>query len=147
MPRRVLAASTGAAAVVLLVACASVDPSTEDTEVVESGATVEVVGTDQLTFRPDELTISAGLEVTLELTAASVEHDLVVEGAAELGSAEAGHPVDDPRDLHVAHASPGESATATFTIDRAGTYTVYCSVPGHRVAGMVASLQVNDALP
>lgn len=48
-------------------------------------------------------------------------------------------------DRHVAHADPGETVTATFTIDQAGTYTAYCSVPGHRDAGMVASLEVIDA--
>lgn len=35
-------------------------------------------------------------------------------------------------DLLVAHADRGQRATGTFTIERAGTYEVYCSVPVHR---------------
>lgn len=81
----------------------------------------------------------------MDLAAGSVEHDFVVEGAARYGTAEAGHEADNPDDLHVAHADEGETVTATFMIDMAGTYTVYCSVPGHRDAGMVASLEVTGA--
>ncbi|MDQ3669292.1 MAG: cupredoxin domain-containing protein, partial [Actinomycetota bacterium] len=117
------------------------------TDVIERGNTVAAVGTDRLAFEPNEFTISAGQEVTLELTAASVDHDFIVEGAAEFGAAEAGDEADDPDDLPVARADPGEIVTATFTIDKAGTYTVYCSVPGHRDAGMVASLEVIDTEP
>ena len=45
-------------------------------------------------------------------------------------------------DLHVAHPAAGEEVTETFTIDEPGTYEVYCSIPGHREAGMVATLEV-----
>lgn len=86
--------------------------------------------------------------MTVELGADSVEHDFVVEDAAQFGAAEAGHQADepdDPDDLHVAHADEGEMVKATVTIDKAGTYTVYCSIPGHRYAGMVASLEVFEA--
>jgi uncharacterized cupredoxin-like copper-binding protein len=100
------------------------------------------VGADRLAFEPDQFTITAGQESTLELTAGAIEHDFVIEDAAEYGTAEAGHQAEDPDDLHVAHADAGDTVTATFTIDRAGTYTVYCSVPGHRDANMVATLEV-----
>ncbi len=125
--------------------CGSDDPTAEGGNTIERPNTVLVAGTDRLAFEPDEFTIPAGQEVTLELAAASVDHDFVVEGAAKYGAAKTDHQADDPEDLHVAHADSGTTATATFTIDKAGTYTVYCSVPGHRDAGMVASLRVVEA--
>lgn len=91
---------------------------------------IEVQGIDDLQFEPDSFTVPAGEEVTVELTAdEGVDHDFVIE---ETG------------DEMVAHADRGETATGTFTIDEAGTYTVYCDVPGHREAGMEASLEVVD---
>jgi uncharacterized cupredoxin-like copper-binding protein len=38
--------------------------------------------------------------------------------------------------------SPGQSATLTVTLAK-GTYTLYCTVPGHRAAGMVAKVTVS----
>jgi uncharacterized cupredoxin-like copper-binding protein len=98
--------------------------------------------------------LPAGEQVTLVFSADSgVEHDFVVEKAAEVGVAEANdaaHGGDeggsdaDGDDLHVAHADPGKTTTATFQINEPGTYTVYCSVPDHREAGMIATLTVVD---
>ncbi len=48
-----------------------------------------------------------------------------------------GHKVDDFR-LQVA---PGQDKGATITLP-AGTYTMYCDIPGHRAAGMVATVTV-----
>lgn len=48
-------------------------------------------------------------------------------------------------DLHVAHAESGQTSTATFTVHAPGDYEVYCAVPGHRQAGMTATLTVIDA--
>jgi uncharacterized cupredoxin-like copper-binding protein len=96
--------------------------------VAETTTNIQVTGTDNLRFDPDSFSVPAGQQVTVELTAeASVEHDFVIE---ETG------------DELVVHADPGETATGTFTIDEPGSYTVYCSVPGHREAGMVADLEV-----
>jgi plastocyanin len=134
-----------AAAGVLPAACGSDDAAPETTDTTGRANTVAVVGTDRLRFDPTEFIIAAGQPITLELTAGSVEHDFVVEGAGRYGTAEAGHEADNPDDLHVAHADEDETVAETFMIDRAGTYTVYCSVPGHRCAGMVAILEVTDA--
>ncbi len=135
-----LALAVGA---VLLAGCGD-DTATATTE-------LAITGTDAMEFEPDTFTVPAGDEVTVEFTAeGSVDHDLVIEGVAAIGMVgEEGHGdhADEDHamegdDLHVAHADPGETVTATFMIEEAGTYEVYCSVPGHREAGMVATLTV-----
>ena len=44
-------------------------------------------------------------------------------------------------DLHVA-AAVGQSATLEFTPSKAGTYEFFCTVAGHKEAGMVGTLVV-----
>ena len=56
--------------------------------------------------------------------AGRIPHDLTIQGGAK-----------------TALISPGKSATLTTTL-KPGTYTLYCSVPGHRKLGMVAKLTV-----
>jgi uncharacterized cupredoxin-like copper-binding protein len=98
----------------------------------EATTNIEVLGTDSLDFEPTSFTVPAGQEVTVELTSeAGVEHDFVIEDV-------------DGGDLDVVHADPGETATGTFTIDDAGSYDFFCSVPGHRQAGMEGTLEVVD---
>lgn len=46
-------------------------------------------------------------------------------------------------EVHVA-AEPGQSASLEFTPLEAGEYEVFCSVPGHREAGMVLQLVVRN---
>jgi uncharacterized cupredoxin-like copper-binding protein len=58
-----------------------------------------------------------------------IEHDLAIEGGKFTG------PSKTPL------IQPGGEAKLTVSL-AAGTYTLYCSVPGHRAAGMVAKLQV-----
>ena len=148
--RRLALLSAGA---LLLAACG------DDGDAGDAEPTTEltVTGTDELTFEPDEFTVPTGQEITLELTSESVEHDLVIADAAEVGHVgDEGHGDHDAdehgddhaegeHDLHVAHADGNETVTATFQIDEPGTYEVYCSVPGHHEAGMTATLQVSDA--
>ena len=119
---------------------------------------LSITGTDALAFEPDVFTIPAGQEVTVEFTAEpSVEHDLVIEGVGRdamagdegHGEEDEEHGTDDDQgiaedDLHVAHADAGEAVTATFMVNEPGTYQVYCTVPGHRSAGMEGALTVVD---
>ena len=107
-----------------LAACGG-DASTDDSAAAASSG-IEVEAGD-LFFEPDALTASAGeISVTLANVGA-IEHDFVVEEAGDLDV--------------VGLVAPGESATGTVELE-AGTYTVYCSVAGHRAAGMEATLDV-----
>jgi uncharacterized cupredoxin-like copper-binding protein len=54
-----------------------------------------------------------------------IQHDLAIQGSSQ----------------KTALISSGGTATLTVTL-KAGTYTLYCSVPGHRQLGMVAKLTV-----
>ena len=44
------------------------------------------------------------------------------------------------------HVQPGEDDIATFSIHEAGEYVYYCTIPGHRDAGMTGTLSVSSAL-
>lgn len=136
-----------AAGALLLTACDD-DPAAETTD------TIEIVGTDEMRFEPDEFVVAAGEEVTVELTSESLEHDFNIEDVADIGragetdddmDADDDHPDVPHDDLHIVHVDPGETDTGSFTIDEPGTYTVYCAVPGHREAGQEATLEVVDA--
>jgi uncharacterized cupredoxin-like copper-binding protein len=82
----------------------------------------------QLSFSSKQLSAKAG-KVTITLTnAAQLEHNVTIaQGSTVLG------------------ATPtftGGSRSLTLTL-KPGTYTFYCSVPGHRQAGMEGTLSVS----
>jgi plastocyanin len=50
--------------------------------------------------------------------------------------------IEEAGDVEVVGAEGGQTDTGTITLE-AGTYTYYCSVPGHREAGMVGTMEVS----
>ena len=70
-------------------------------------------------------TLPAGRYAFTVKNVGKIQHDLAVQGSAS----------------KTALISPGKSTTLTVTL-KPGTYTLYCSVPGHRQLGMVAKLTV-----
>jgi plastocyanin len=92
------------------------------------GAEVAVTETEfKITLPAEKL---APGEVTFAVTnAGKIQHDLVVSGSGVKGTAKT--PL----------LNAGQSAKLTVSL-AAGTYTLYCSVAGHRAAGMVAKLTV-----
>lgn len=92
-----------------------------------SSSTTTVGMLDAMAFDPETLTVAAGEEVEIMLTNdGAIPHNMSVDDAG----------VDETLD-------GGESNTFSFTApDEPGEYEIYCNVPGHREAGMVATLVV-----
>ncbi len=84
----------------------------------------------QLSYDTRQLTAAAGKVMITMTNMSSLEHNVTVaQGSTVLG------------------ATPtfvGGSKTLTLNL-KPGTYTFYCSVPGHRQAGMEGTLTVNPA--
>ena len=79
----------------------------------------------EMVYRPVTVTIPADRPVSLELrNTGGLEHDWSVDALA-----------------FSPNVRPGQSAVVELMAP-AGTYEVYCSLPGHREAGMVATLEV-----
>jgi plastocyanin len=84
---------------------------------------VELIGYD-MGYRPSTLVVAQGGTIVF-VNEGQVIHDLRVEG--------------EPRFLH--EVGPGETTTVPVTLDT-GTYEMFCSIPGHRAAGMEGTLVV-----
>ena len=77
----------------------------------------------EFAFEPGSLSVTAGSPVTVTLeNAGQAPHDFVIDGF-DFGLL----------------TDPGDSNSDTETFE-AGTYTFYCSIPGHREAGMEGTL-------
>jgi plastocyanin len=92
----------------------------------EPGARRIEVDARSYAFEPERLEVRAGEDVALALTARDTLHDLVIEGMQ-----------------HVVAAGPGATQVGGLRVDEPGTYAMYCSVTGHRKAGMTATLLVS----
>jgi len=93
-----------------------------------TGHTVTVSETEFKITLPTEKLAPGSVTFAVK-NAGKIQHDLVVSGSGVKGTAKT--PL----------LNAGQSGKLTVTL-AAGTYTLYCSVPGHRAAGMVAKLTV-----
>lgn len=92
---------------------------------VASAPTIEMTGLD-FRFQPAQLRIKAGQSVNIALVnRGAIIHDITI-----------------PALQFQLVAQPGQRAVGSLTAARPGTYEFYCSVPGHREAGMVGRLVV-----
>ena len=108
---------------------AATEPATTDTTTTDAGAgkTVPVAADPggALKFTQDSLSAPAG-QATFEFTnESSTPHDFVLE--------------QDGQELAKTDVISEGSDTAKATLE-AGEYTYFCSVPGHRQAGMEGAL-------
>lgn len=91
-----------------------------------AGAQQVAVGLVDFAFRPAEIRVKVGQPVNLALVnQGRIFHDLTI-----------------PALSFRAAVQPGQQTEVGLTASTAGTYEFYCSVPGHREAGMVGRLVV-----
>ena len=99
------------------------DPAAEaDPQVIEVP-----VADEGLAFGVTEVTASPGTIVLTSVNPQAVPHNIAIDEPTQ----EIGEIVQD-----------GGTSEITVTIDEPGEYEFYCSVPGHREAGMVGKLIV-----
>ena len=93
--------------------------------VVKGGREIRVSGSS-FRFNPKTINIATNENVTIVFTATDAEHDVTIE---KFG--------------HIVHAQKGMTARGGLKISAPGRYTYYCSVSGHRAAGMTGELIVS----
>ncbi|MFW5828559.1 MAG: plastocyanin/azurin family copper-binding protein [Alkalispirochaeta sp.] len=98
-----------------LVAEETVDVTGEDGDVKEI-----TVQNDRLSYVQSEIRVNEGDTIRLTFENTGGRHDWVL----------------DEFDAATDVINGGDSQTIEFTADEAGEYEFYCSVPGHRQAGM-----------
>lgn len=92
-------------------------------------------------FGQTELSLTAGEETELGIrNEGALAHDFTIDEIPAEYESSVGTTSPD-YDVHVV-LNPGEQGTLTMTVSEAGEYTFYCSVPGHREAGMEGTLTV-----
>lgn len=117
----------------------------------EAGEEAVTVAARDIAFDRERIEATAGEPVQVTLAnEGALDHDFSIAEIPLSGEAHAdgeemdGHDmaVDEAElDVHVA-AGPGHSATVTFTPAEPGEYAYFCTVPGHKEAGMVGTLVV-----
>lgn len=110
----------------VVAACGGAAASQPPASAGQPSGTEIAVGATEFAFDPGSIDVSAGAETTITLTnKGTVEHDITVDA---LG-------------VRI-YATPGQTVSGTVTAE-AGTYEFYCSIPGHKQAGMVGTLTAN----
>lgn len=94
-------------------------PQAEVTELTVSGT--------EYSFGPASITVQEGDQVRITFrNDGSISHNFIIEGLG-VGTRTIG---------------AGQTDTVEFTAPASGTYTIFCSVPGHRAIGMEGNLNV-----
>ena len=107
----------------------AVIPSSVPVSVSIAPASVSITASE-FKFNPSSIQVAVGQKVTLTLqNSGQVEHDVTIPSAGFSLLARA-----------------GQTATGDFTLDKPGVFDFFCSIPGHKDAGMKGTLTVVDPL-
>jgi len=92
-----------------------------------NGGTSVEIKASEFAYDPSMMTVNKGESVTVKLSnIGSVAHDFVI----------------DELNVNISQVPVSSTESATFTASSAGTFTYYCSVPGHLEAGMKGTITV-----
>lgn len=102
------------------------------------------------TYAPVSFTVPAGQPVVITLeNKGLVEHDFVIEQihasayTIQDSGSDTHHAQGEASDFDVhASAQTGETTVFELTVSEPGTYQFFCSVEGHKEAGMIGELVV-----
>ena len=101
----------------------------EASNLIEDAREITIIATE-FEFQPWEIHVQKGEAITIVLiNEGLIEHDMAIP---ELG-------------FH-AHAEPGETVKASFVVGESGEYSFECTLPGHKLVGMVGGLHVEEVL-
>ena len=89
-----------------------------------AAARLELAATE-MRYTPSSIAVAAGDIPVVLHNNGIVIHDLRIEG----------------KPTYLVEAAPGRTSTATWTLGK-GRYRIFCSIPGHRAAGMQGVLEV-----
>jgi plastocyanin len=92
--------------------------------VVRGARVIRVTG-DRFRFTPRELTMQAGEDVTIRLKSGDIAHDIFVRRVG-----------------HIVFTKAGQTARGGLRIDEPGTYRFWCTISGHKQAGMTGLITV-----
>lgn len=89
------------------------------------GAREIKVTANRFRFKPNQITVAAGEDVTIVLSSTDLFHDFIVKSEG-----------------HIVGAKAKKTKKGGLRIDEPGTYKFWCSVEGHRAAGMKGTIVV-----
>jgi plastocyanin len=119
-------AAVTAATVVVFAACGGGGGSSSYKQPTGPAQTTIAVSSHNFAFDPNNITAPAGVDA-IKLSSTESQHTLVFDGGKAPG--------------FKLQASSGKSDQLKVNL-KPGTYTFYCSIPGHREAGMQGTLTV-----
>lgn len=108
--------------------------------------TIRVDMTDQMRFRPAEITVKRGDVVRfLPANKGQVLHEMVLGTMDDLkkhAELMRKHPEMEHDEPHMAHVAPGKTGELGWQFTRAGEFYYACLIPGHFEAGMLGRIKV-----
>ncbi|MEE8337520.1 MAG: cupredoxin domain-containing protein [Dehalococcoidia bacterium] len=147
LPRRLPVAVTIAFALFVFVACAGEEraPAPLAEPLVSATAEVKIaIELRDIAFSEQVLRVAAGQVVELAISnSGTLRHDFTIERIAAQVSA-SGRQRPDRFDVYL-DLQRGQSGVLLLRVTEPGEYIFFCSVPGHRRAGMVGTLVVSGS--